>query len=189
MVDSSLLTWIPVVSAAALVPWCVNTRVWYAVVGASPAAMTVTGNDILTFNNRFVCALDVISYTGHNVSSPIGTSQGFADSVTGDGAWNLTLTTPPSATSEVIAFLGVDTDEQNNALPGAGWTELISGAGDYGCLESEYRNSSASASVSWLDTNDGGTLSYQRCAAVVEIKAAAASAVPNCTMPVFVPGL
>ncbi len=192
--DSAGLSWSAVNTAANLSPWSVNTKIWKAQVGASPVAMTITVNDILTFNNRFVTALDVVSFAGYNLASPIGTSEGFIDPSSGYGPaygpWSVNLAVAPAASSALIVFLAGDDDDPFGATPGAAFTLLIDSGGSYGMVNVEVRPpGSASTVVDWVATLNGSTQAGQRCQVVVEVKAAAAIVPGTALFPLFVPGM
>jgi len=171
------LTWIPIVSACAPNSESVNVQLWYALVGVSDVIGVITVNDSAGFQRRNDWC-SVINITGQDPVQPIGTSQGFVDSTTGNGAWSVNLTTAPLASSLVLNMLALDLRllmaDGFGTSPGSGWTAIYGATGKQFNPFIAKRTGSASTTVDWTNTNGdpGGTHpAYQRCEVVVEIRA------------------
>lgn len=137
------------------------------------ASMTVTLSHAATGGDFWGC-LQVVEYTGHNVSSPIGAVAVGAHDLL-QGAVAISLDTGPSTTSTVIAARGfaVDGGGSTTATPGIEWSEIYdtSIAAAMG-LQCQDRSGSTSNAVNWDDVDTSGDTSHFSAAAAIEIVAA-----------------
>src|SRR6266853_1728278 len=137
------------------------------------ASMTVTvGN--MPSDGTAEGIVHVFYYTGHNTSTPVG---GTASATAAfNSAVNLTLSSAPATTSEVIAGASDDTASgAANITTGTGWTQQTH-VSDTANTDSQTqtRTSSTSTNVLW-NSNAAGT---NGCAVAIEIIVAAAAGNP-----------
>src|SRR6266853_418788 len=137
------------------------------------ASMTVTvGN--MPSDGTAEGIVHVFYYTGHNTSTPVG---GTASATAAfNSAVNLTLSSAPATTSEVIAGASDDTGSgAANITTGTGWTQQTH-VSDTANTDSQTqtRTSSTSTNVLW-NSNAAGT---NGCAVAIEIVVATAAGNP-----------
>jgi hypothetical protein len=113
----------------------------------------------------------VVEYTGYNVASPTGaTATGYWTS--GDGAKEITLSSNPASTSQVLASVAVSYDTGTGTVtPGTGWTEIYDvGINNWHNSQLQVRTSSTSTAVNWDDISASGTPNASSVAIAIEIK-------------------
>ncbi len=154
-----------------------NLNIWYCEVGSSPpSSMTVTVEQA-TADPSYGSSIDIFSWTGYPVGAAFGLVEkfnrgtGYPNFTTGDGPWNLTLTTAPASTSEVVAVIIVDGVGATTVTHGSGWTE-IADPSNIEAQQVQVRRGSTSTSVAWADTCDNSAGAYVNLAIVFEVKEA-----------------
>lgn len=173
--DSAGLTWTAQGNTGKATSWAAGMRVWTAPDSAG-GAKTITID--CGAKNIYKYHAHVFEFTGHDTGSPIGATVVDA-SVAKNTSDTITLSGSPASTSIVLAFLGAGNTGAGGVTAGTGWTESYDTnlAGEVG-LESQYRGSSTSSTVTWnvtWDTSDAADF-----AIALEIKeAVAAGATPK----------
>ena len=135
----------------------------------------------------FMFAFSAVAYTGYDTISPVGATATGVDNSTPDGAFSVTLSGAPAASSEVFAALGMD-KESLGTTPGAAFGEIHDTQNSInGGLETEARTGSTSTTVDWVDTHTGSGAIFKLVAAAIEIKAAGAGTDPTGGPPTYLP--
>jgi len=131
-------------------------------------------------DGTFEGVIHVYTYTGYNTSAPVGGTAVLNNALFGS-AVNLTLSSAPATTSEVLGCAQDDTGGgAANINVGTGWTTQLTGSDTANIFTlDETRTSSTSTNVLWnANTTPGGN---QGVALAVEIVAAAAGVVERLT--------
>jgi hypothetical protein len=178
--DSGAHTWTPISGATAVVsptsvPALVKTWTAQFVSGATVSLTFTTAG-----RNIGVYGCSVVSFTGYDTATPTGAVGGNSNASPGGppNPASLTLGASPATTSEVLGFAGADRSTAG-ATPGSTFTEIHDVTNtDWGGIESEFRDSSTSTTVDWVDLRAGGGALFNWAVAGVEIIAASTSAVP-----------
>lgn len=169
--DSLGLFWQEVGAQGDTISFSQGTKVWWANVGASPAAMTVTGSNTGFTPNA--ANLTILSYTGQDVSEPAGNPDGFVRGAgfpnnDGTGPWSFNLAVNPAVTSEVICILSTNASAPSSASPGSGWMEIVDAGAEF-LVAIETRRGSTSMSVDWADTSSASP-AYKNVAFCFEVQ-------------------
>ncbi len=185
--DSAGLTWVDVGYAFAPSAFAICCRVWYAVVGPAPVAMTVTMS-ALDANTHYDFSGDVLSYTGFNALAPIRQVKDLAHDPGSGVAPPIVLDSAPLLTSDVLGYLTADTDDAGRGLAGAGFVDVLNPIA-IGNNSIEARTGSASTTVDWTSVSDGNSYFYKYCFFACEVAAAASAPAGSLLFPSLVPGL
>ncbi len=189
--DSAGLTWFDAGSSHNSNSYALLIRTWYAFVGAIPVPMTVTINQLGSDGSESF-NIDVLSYTGYDPVTPIRQFKAYTVN-SGDAVIPPTiLDMAPLVTSEVLSYIGADSDDAGAGLPGVGFS-LILAVAAVGNPSIEGRVGSASTTVDWASVSDGNNPGYFYKYATLAVEVAASGAPPaihkDCILPAFVPGV
>lgn len=112
---------------------------------------------------------NVVDITGYETSTPIGGTA--SDLSTDTGSKSITLSSSPATTSIVFASrLFQSNGGDSLATVGSGWTELYDLTDNgYASLQSQYRGSSTSSSVDWVDLVESAETSWLTSCLALEI--------------------
>ena len=176
--DSAGLSWTSGVSVGDSTTTGVTSygmRIWTAPVGGSPASMTVTLD--CGAIDVFCYSVSIFDLTGYDTGAPTGaTASGFQAPAAAANAWTITLSGAPATTSIVVAAVGVDLNSGSGmaVTVGTGWTEIhdVTSSVPNENLQTQYRGSSTSTSVTWDDTDAGAgpETTFARISTALEVK-------------------
>ena len=145
--------------------------------GASTTLTAANFPTVYQFLSQWQWRFLVLETTGHDVSTPTGATATGRN--LGPGSVTITLSSSPSTNSIVVASRNVNhaTFSGENATEGAGWTELSDqiNDGQHVDVQSQYRGSSTSTSVTWATLVSSGTTPTDACEIAIELMMAAAA--------------
>ncbi len=172
-ISGGSLTWTKQAQAGVDVSNFGHFSIFWTAPVTTGASMTVTvGN--MPSDGTAEGVVHVFYYTGHNISAPVGGTA--SATVAFNSTVNLTLSSAPATTSEVIAGASDDTGAgAANITTGTGWTQQnhVSDTANTD-TQSQTRTSSTSTNVLW-NSNAAGT---NGCAVAIEIVVAASTSNP-----------
>lgn len=165
-----------------------SITIWPTTLEVYTGLVPSTGSRTVTVNassKKHIGYVTVFKYSGVDTTTPIRQVKQFnVDETTlTNGAYSYNLDSSPLSTSEVLAFVSVDTTGTCYMAPGTGWTELLDAPIDnssYGEQHIMVRGSSTSTSVSYDDVNVNNTTIYDQWN-FGAIEVAAAEAPPSST--------
>ena len=130
---------------------------WFAD-NASGGSMTID-IDATTASSSTRVTTTVAVFESENASTTVGGTIG--GEITASGAFSMTLSSAPASSSYVLASRMVaDGGTSSTATPGSGYTEQYDETEAFGNFQTQYRTSSTSTTVDWVDVDDSNMAGF-----------------------------